>query len=124
MVCGQLRENRIGLDTTPPFRAAERAVGQQRDAIGEAVLDDATEDAAVVPQAQLDLHRRDVGDATGFLNLPDGDIAEPDCLDQAAPRQRVQGADAGGQRDPRIRRVKLVERNPLEPQRPQARLAG
>ena len=123
MIRGQLREDRIGLETTPTVRTAEWAVGQQRDAMGEAVLDDSTQDAAVVPQAQLDLHRSDVGDPAGFLNLPDGDVAQPHCLDQAAPHQRVQGADAGGQRHAWIRRVKLVERNPLEAQRTQARLA-
>ena len=105
--------------------APDRQAGgrQERDAVCEAVPDDPAQHAAVVPQAQLDLHRSDVGDAAGFLDLSDRDVAQPHRLDQAAPRQRVQRANAGGQRHARIRRVKLVERNPLEPQRAQARFA-
>ena len=122
MICGQFGQDRIALETTPALRAAEGAIGEQGDAVPDAAGDNPAQHAGVVPQAQLDLYRGDLGDAARFLDLSDGDIAQPDGFDQAAPRQRVQGADAGGQRYARIRRVKLIQRYPVETQSPQARL--
>ena len=100
--CGQSGQNRITFDATPALRAAEGTIGEQREAVPETVADNPAQHARVVPQAQLDLHRGDLGDAPGFLDLSDGNVTQPDGVDQTAPRQRVQGTDARGQRYARI----------------------
>ena len=90
----------------------------------DAVLDDAAQQVVVVPDAQLDLHGGDVGDAARLFDLPDGHVAESDVRDQALILQRGERADARGERRSRIGRVKLIEIDPLDLERAKAGFAG
>ena len=80
-------------------------------------------DVVVLPDAQLHLHRGDLGDAPGLLDLSDGHVAEADRLDEPVALQRVERADARRERSSRIGRVQLVEVNALDAERAPAGLA-
>ena len=95
----------------------------QPDLIRRAVLGDAAQDVAVVPDAQLDLHGRDVGDVPRFLDLSDGHVAEANLFDEAITLQRGQRPHARGQRRPWIRCVQLIQGNPVGAECPQAGFA-
>ena len=79
--------------------------------------------SGVVPDAQLDLHGGDLGDASGLLDLSDVDVAEADVLDQAVALQRGERAHAGRERRSRIGRVKLIQIDAVDAERAPARLA-
>jgi hypothetical protein len=123
VIGGEAREQRISSDSTPPTGSSKRAVTEERDAVGGAELDDAAQHVVVVPQAQLDLHRVDVGDLPRLFNLADRHVAQADAGDQAAAPQAVQGAHARRERHARIRRVQLIEVDPVDAQRAQAGFA-
>ncbi len=91
--------------------------------MGRAELDDAAQHVVVVPQAQLDLHRVDAGDALRLFDLADGDVAQTNAVDQPAAPQRVQRAHARRERHARIRRVQLIEVDSFDAQGDQARFA-
>ena len=104
-----LAERGIGSRPWRGLAPAERAVGQEPDLVADAVLHHAAQDGAVVPHAQLVLHGVDVGDAPRLLDLADGDVAQPDRLDQPCALQRRQRAHARRQRHAWIDGVELVE---------------
>ena len=106
---GHLAERGIGGRPWRRFAPAERAVRQEPDLVADAVLHHAAQDGAVVPHAQLVLHGVDVGDAPRLVDLADGDVAQPDRLDQPRALQRRQRAHARRQRHARIDDVELVE---------------
>ncbi len=108
----------------PPLRSTDRAIREQRDAVRDAVLGHAVQDVVVLPDAQLDLNRRDLGDASGLFDLTDVHIAEANRLDVPVPFERRERADAGCERRSRIGGVQLVQVDALDAERPPARLAG
>ena len=90
----------------------------------EAVLDDAAEDGGVVPDAQLDLHRRRSSAIRRASSIwPTVTLQRPMRVDQAVALQRRQRAHAGRQRRARIGRVQLIEVDALDAERAPAGLA-
>jgi hypothetical protein len=63
----------------------------------------------IVPDAQLDLHRIDLGESSRFIDLPDRDVAEADRADETVAFQLPERADARGERRSWIGSVELVE---------------
>src|SRR5262249_27515893 len=63
---GELAEDEVGPEPASAFGASERAMGQEPDAVGDAVLGHAVHEAGVVPGAHLDLDGRDVDDPPGL----------------------------------------------------------
>ena len=120
----EIGQRRIGLGPPSPLGPADRAIGEQGDVVRDAVLGHAAQDVVVLPDAQLDLHRGDLGDAPRLLDLADGDIAEADRLDAPVPLQRRQRADARRQRRSRIEGMELIEMDALDAERAAARVAG
>ena len=114
--------DRIG--PAPPLRSADRAIREQRDAVRDAVLGHAVQKVLVLPDAQLDLNRRDLGDVPGLLDLADVHIAEANRLDVPIPLERRERADAGRERRSRIGGVQLIQVDALDAERAPARLAG
>ena len=104
--------------------SAERRVREQADPVGDAVRRDAAQQVVVVPETQLDLNGVDLGDASGFLNLSDGDVAQTDAGDETVALQRCERAHTGRQRHARVRCVQLIEVDAIDAERPPARLAG
>ena len=91
--------------------------------LAQAVLDHAAQKTAVVPDAELDLHRGNLGDLPGLLDLRHVDVAQADLLDQSVASKAGQRADARRQRRSRIGRMELIELDALDAERPAARLA-
>ena len=120
----QVGQHRMVAQLAKSSRAAERAIGNQLDAVRDAVLHHAVQQVLVVPDAQLHLHCGDLGDAPGLLDLADVDVAQAHTLDEALVLQRGERSHAGGERRPRIRRVELIEIDAISSQRPQAGFAG
>ena len=100
----------------------ERTIGEQRMPFASQYRG-RRPNTALLPDAQLDLHRRDPGDLPRLFDLSHGHVAEADRLDMAVALQRVQRANAGGQRNPRIRRMELVKVDAVNAERPAAGLA-
>ena len=94
------------------------------DAVGAAVLDDPAQKAAIVPDAQLDLHRSNVGDLPGLFDLRHVDVAQADLLDQSVASKSGQGSDARRQRRSGIGRMELIELDALDAESPAARFAS
>ena len=105
-------------------RSAERSVGEEPDAVGDAVLGHSAQKAVVVPDAQLHLHRGNVGDASRLLDLSDVHVAETDVFDRAIALQRGERAHAGRERRSRVRGVKLIQMDPFDAEGAPAGLAG
>ena len=104
-------------------RSAERPVREEPDAVGDAVLGHAAQKAVVVPDAQLHLHRGNVGDPSRLLDLSDGHVAEANVLDRPVALQRGERAHAGCERRSRVRRVKLIQMDPFDAEGAPAGLA-
>src|SRR5262249_12030417 len=102
--------------------SAQWAIGEQRNAVLETVIQHASVYVLVVPEAQLDLDRRDVRDPVRLLDLSNGDVAEADMLDQPIALERVQRAHARSERHTRIRRVQLIEIDAVHPKGAEAGL--
>ena len=85
--------------------------------------DDAAQDRGIVPDAELDLNGGDLGDASRFFDLADGDVGQADAGDQAIAFQRGEGPDARRQRRARIRHVQLIERDAIDAERTTASFA-
>ena len=98
-------------------RPAERTIGEQPDAVREAIAGHTAEDMVVVPDAQLDLDGIDVGETPRLLDLPDGHVAETNPLNQPVSLQRSQPTDAGRERSARIRHVELIEVDAVDAER-------
>ena len=88
------------------------------------VLGHTAENVLVVPDAQLDLDRVDLGDPSRFLDLADRHVAETDRVDEAVAFQGRQRADARRQRCSRIRRVQLIQMDALDAERAPAVFAS
>src|SRR5262245_1517926 len=91
--------------------AAERTVGAQPETVRDAVRRNAAQDRRIGPDAELDLDGADLRDAPRFFDLPDGDITETDCVNQAIALQRGERPDARREWRARIGRVQLIERD-------------
>ncbi len=89
----------------------------------EAACDHPVQDVVVLPDAQFHLHRRDLGDAPGLLDLSDVHVAQTDRVDVAIALQGVERAHARRERHTWIRRVQLVEVNAIDAERAAAGLA-
>ena len=120
---GNPREHGIGGEPSRPLDASERAVGKQGNVVREAAGDHAVQDVVVLPDVQFHLDRGDLGDAPGFLDLPDVYVAETDRLDVTIALQGVERAHARCERHTRIRRVQLIEVNAIDAERAAAGLA-
>src|SRR4029434_2848043 len=77
----------------------------------------------VVPGTQLHLNRRNLDDAACVLDLADGDIAQAAAPDEALVLERRQRADTRRERHSGIDDVQLIQGNPLDAERTQARCA-
>ena len=117
------RQHGIRDGAAPALRTAERPVRQQPDAVRDAVLGHAAQNAVVVPDAQLGLDGGNLGDAPRLLDLSDVHIAETDRLDQAVAFQRGERPDAGRERRSRVGRMELIEMDAIDAERAPAGLA-
>ena len=91
-------QNRIGGSTGEGLSTAERAIRQQAQPVLEAVARNAAQKVLVMPQAQLDLNRFDLGDAPRFFDLSHGHVAEADGADAAVTLERGERTNAGRKR--------------------------
>src|SRR5436190_1169154 len=82
-------------------------------------LDTGLERSAFIGVAAV-LYAHDRTDGLGFLNLFDRDVGQADVADLAGFLQLGQGADAVCERDARIGRVQLIERDALDTERLEA----
>jgi hypothetical protein len=114
---------RIKRHCASPANTTQRPIGNQLDVVLQAVSHDAVEQVILVPEVQLDLHRRDLGDATSLFDLPDVDVAQTDSRDQTFILQRRERTHTRRQRNARIHGVKLIEIDPLDAERRQTRFA-
>ena len=121
---GNRGEHGVDGQSSRPLHAAERAVGEQGNAVREAAGDHAVQDVVVFPHAQFHLDRGDLGDAPGLFDLPDVHVAETDRLDVPVALQAVERANARRERLTRVRRVQLIEVKAIDPERTAAGLAG
>src|SRR5262245_1911205 len=96
------------------LRTAERPMRDQADLVRRAVFGDAAQHVLVVPDAELDLHGRDLANPPRLFDVSDGHVAESDVLDEALALERRERADARGQGRSRIDRVQLIESNPAD----------
>ena len=86
-------------------------------------LHDSVQHGGVVPETELDLHRRDLRDSAGLLDLADVHVAEADTLDEPVVPERSERTHARRERRPRVGRVKLVQMNTVHAERAQAGFA-
>ena len=92
-----------------PSAAAKRPMGDELDAMCDAVFDNAIEQVLVVPHAQLHLHRGDVGDAPRFVDLADLHVAQPDALDEPLVFECGERAQCCRERHAWVRRMQLIQ---------------
>ena len=123
VACGHRDERRLARDRVALARASERTVREQRNAFRHAASRDAVPQVVVAQDAELDLHRADRRVPQRFLELPQGDVAEADPLDEPVALERDERANAGGERRARVRRVELVEEQALHAEGAPAGLA-
>jgi hypothetical protein len=119
------RKCRVNSRLAAPRRPTEWTIREQADAVLHAVGGNTAQEVMVVPDAQLDLDRIDLGKTPRLLDLSDRHVAETNLLNQAVSLQSGQRADAGRERNPRIRNVQLVEIDAVDAERhatPAARL--
>ena len=117
-------QNRIGGSTGEGLSTAERAIRQQAQPVLEAVARNAAQKVLVMPQAQLDLNRVDLGDAPRFFDLPDGHVAEADGADAAVTLEGGERAHAGRKRHARVGAVELIQGDAIDAECTAAGLAG
>ena len=90
-----------------PVGRRRRAVGEQRDVVGEAVRPRRS-DVVVLPDVEFHLDSRDLGDAPGFLDLADVTLQRP--IDSTNHRVSTRRARAPpSRRRTRVRSMKLIE---------------
>jgi hypothetical protein len=112
---GQRGQHRIAGQRRRAQGAAQRGVGQHRDAAARAQLDDAAAQRRVVARTDRDLDRGDRQQRQRLLELPAIDVADADGEGRAAVDDGGHGAQAGRQRHPRIGRVQEPDvRRPAE----------
>jgi hypothetical protein len=124
MTCRDLAENRIGGHTTKATCSAKRAIRDQLDPVLDAVAHDAVQEVLVVPHAQLHLHRRNRGDAPRLLDLTDIHVAQTHALDEPFVLQHGERPHAGGEGRSRVHGMQLIQVDPFDVERPQARFTG
>src|SRR5262245_9801151 len=92
-----------------PPRSAEWPIGDQLNAVSDAVLDDAVEQIFVVPDAYLDLHRRDLSDAPRLFDVAHFHVAQPDAFRQSLVFEGRKRTNGRRQRHARVRRMQLIQ---------------